>query len=70
MKDVTLDKIKEMMEESAETINKKLLNYKIKGDKEKFKAYFKAMDDFYKENYPEFYGSKGYEENFVSYFKF
>jgi len=69
-KELTLADIKAEIEKAGEKINKKVLNFKIKGDKEKFQAYFKAVDEFYKKNFPKFYGSKDYEENFVSYFKF
>jgi len=41
--------------EAADVINKTVWNYKIKGDKEKFKEYYTALGKFYKEHYPEFY---------------
>ncbi|MCD6231630.1 extracellular solute-binding protein [Candidatus Aerophobetes bacterium] len=69
-KNISMDAIKEEMEKAADKINRKMLNYKVKGDREKWEAYFKAMDKFYKENYPKFYGTKDYEENFLNYFKF
>jgi len=69
-KNASRDRIEKMMEETGAMINKKMLNYKIKDSLEKWREYFKVLDNFYKKNYPEFYGGKDYEENFVSYFKF
>lgn len=66
---ISMDTIKKEMEKTAQKINTKLVNYKIKGDVERWEAYFKVIDKLYKENYPEFYGSKDYEENFANYFK-
>jgi len=62
--------IEKMVKEASIMVNKKFLNYKIENSVEKWRKYFKIVDDFYKKNYPKFYGSKDYEENFVSYFKF
>jgi len=44
-----------VVNETAEVINKTCWNYKIKDDKKKFKEYYTALGEFYKEHYPEFY---------------
>jgi len=69
-KNASRAEIEKMVEEAATKINRKMLNYKIENSIEKWREYFKVLDDFYKKNFPRFYGSKDYEENFVSYFKF
>lgn len=66
---LTMDDIKAEMEKTGEKINRKILNYKIKGDKEKFKAYVAALDEFYKKNFPKWYNSKEYKEYMEEYWK-
>lgn len=56
------------LNKAADMLNKMVYNYKIDGDTEKMKAYVDALVKFYKENYPEFYKSKDFEEQ-LSYFK-
>jgi len=56
------------MKKTADILNKTVFNYKIKGDKEKMKNFVDAMIKFYKENYPEYYDSKEFEEE-LEYFK-
>jgi len=66
---LTMDNIKAEMEKTAKKINRKILNYKVKGDKEKLKAYVTALDEFYKKNFPKWYNSKEYKEYMEEYWK-
>lgn len=59
-----------IMQETADYLNKKILTAKMgKGDKDKFKAYYTAMNNFYKRYYPKWYNSKEYKEQFEKYYK-
>lgn len=57
---------KKLLDEAADIANKTVLNYKEKDvTAAEIKAYFKALDAFYKKNYPEYYNkwfSKLYSE--------
>jgi len=61
--------IDNLLKKAADIINSTDLCYKIKGDKEKFKAYYTALDEFYKENYPDWYKSAEYKQLFENYYK-
>jgi len=61
--------IKAELEKIADSVNKEALNYKIKGDKEKFQRYYAAVEKFFKENYPTFYESDMFKEIWEKYYK-
>lgn len=58
------------LEKTGERINKESLNYKIPNDTEKFKEYYAAVKSFYKKNYPKFYESKAFKQQWEKYYTF
>jgi len=57
------------LRKTADILNKTVYNYKIEGDKEKFKAYYTALEKFYEKNFPEFYQSSQFKEQLEKYHK-
>jgi len=57
------------VKKAADKGNKMYLNYKIKNDKEKLQKFYAAVDDFYKEYYPDWYNSTEYKEMMEKYYK-
>jgi len=58
-----------LLAKTAKDLQSKVLNYKIKDDKKKFKAYYTALDEWYKKYYPKWYKSQEYKETFEKYYK-
>jgi len=59
---------KKVLEEYADTANRKTYSYKNKGDEEKVKAYAKAVDEYYKKYYPEYGNSEEWRSTFEKYY--
>jgi len=58
----------ELLKKYADIANRKVYNYKNKGDEEKIKAYAKAIDEYYKKYYPEYGNSKEWRKTFEEYY--
>jgi len=62
--------IEKRLAEIANQLNKEDdLCFKIEGDREKLGKYYKAVESFFKENYPTFYESEMFKEIFEEYYK-
>jgi len=53
--------IEELIKEATQRLNATVYNYKEENDVEKLKAFYTALAEFYKDNYPDFYASKEFK---------
>jgi len=61
--------VEEEIKKTAELLNSTVYNVKMENDRELLKKYYTGLDNFYKENYPEYYKSAEYKEMWENYYK-
>lgn len=64
-----METIKIELGKAGERVNPKYFNFKIENDKEKFKAWVTAVDEFYSKYYPKWHESEEYKEQLEEYWK-
>lgn len=61
--------VAEEIKKTADLLNNTVYNVKMENDRELLKKYYTGLDNFYKENYPEYYKSAEYKEMWENYYK-